>query len=58
MDYILLRFIGGFDAYQEIENNVCRRYRDLSGDILFEVPPEGDGGTIIDEAPPRQDWML
>jgi hypothetical protein len=60
MTYYLLQF-NGFQAYQEIEGggggNVTR-YVNLDGTTAFIIPPEGDGGTIIDLNPPHLDWML
>lgn len=57
MDYILLDF-GDFQGYQEIQNGNVIRYVDLQGSELFVLPPVGNGGSVIDATPPRQDWMI
>jgi hypothetical protein len=57
MDYILLDF-GTFQGYQEIQYSNVIRYVDLQGSELFVIPPTGNGGSVIDATPPRQDWML
>ena len=57
MDYILLDF-GTFQGYQEIQHGNVLRYVGLDGTELFITPPVGNGGSVIDVTPLRQDWML
>ena len=57
MEYILLDF-GTFQGYQEIQSGSVLRYVGLDGAELFIMPPIGNGGSVIDVNPPRQDWML
>ena len=57
MNYILLDF-GTFQAYQENNNGQVTRYLDESSNELFIMPPEGNGGSVIDAEPPRLPWML
>lgn len=58
MKYILLHFAEGFDAYQEIENGVCINYKDADGNVLFTIPPIGDGGELVNEFPDSLPWMI
>lgn len=55
--YVLLRFKFG-NAYQEALNGNVTRYVDLAGNELFTLPPEGDGGELVDANPARISWML
>jgi hypothetical protein len=56
MDYILLDF-GAFRAYQEIVNGQVQRYVYEDGSFAFDMPPTGNGGSVVDASPPRLDWM-
>lgn len=57
MDYIYLDF-GTFKAYQESQQGQVTRYVSEEGIELFIIPPEGNGGSVIDANPPRLPWML
>ena len=57
MQYILLDF-GDFRAYQEVQHGNVVRYVGEDGALLFDTPPVGNGGVLVDANPPRQDWML
>jgi len=57
MDYVYLDF-GTFNAYQESQYGQVTRYLSEDGVELFVLPPEGNGGVVIDANPPRLPWML
>jgi hypothetical protein len=57
MSYILLDF-GTFRAYQESVNGQVQRYVYEDGSFAFDMPPTGNGGTVVDTNPHRQVWML
>ena len=57
MEYILLDF-GTFTGYQESIQGQVTRYVDESGNELFVIPPEGNGGAVLEVNPARQSWML
>jgi hypothetical protein len=57
MDYVYLDFIT-FKGYQESQNGQVTRYLDEDGNFLFDMPPIGNGGILLDGDPPRLDWML
>ena len=57
MDYVYLDFIT-FKGYQESQNGQVTRYLDEEGNFLFDMPPIGNGGILLDGDPPRLDWML
>lgn len=54
--YALLKFKFG-TAYQEALNGNVTRYIDEDGNELFVIPPEGDGGEVIDAEPETLPWM-
>jgi hypothetical protein len=55
--YIYLDF-GTFKAYQEALNQQVTHYLDELGNELFVIPPEGNGGVVIDTDPAKLSWML
>ena len=55
--YVYLDF-GEFKAYQEALNQQVTRYLDEAGNELFVLPPEGNGGFVIDAQPTKLSWML
>lgn len=57
MDYIYLDF-GTFKAYQESQYGQVTRYVSEDGEELFIMPPEGNGGAVINAEPSRLSWML
>jgi hypothetical protein len=57
MDYVYLDF-GTFRGYQESLNGQVTRYLDEDGNLLFIMPPEGNGGEPINGNPDRLPWML
>jgi hypothetical protein len=57
LTYVLLQFSFGL-AYQEADTGNVTRYCDLDGNTLFILPPEHDGGEVVDADPPRLDWMV
>lgn len=57
MDYVYVDFIT-FRGYQESQNGQVTRYLDEDGNLLFIMPPEGNGGSPIIDTPERLSWML
>jgi hypothetical protein len=55
--YIYLDF-GSFKAYQEALNQQVTRYLDELGNKLFVIPPDGNGGSVIEVEPVKLSWML
>lgn len=55
--YVYLDF-GSFKAYQEALNQQVTRYLDELGNELFVIPPDGNGGSVIEAEPVKLLWML
>jgi hypothetical protein len=55
--YVYLDF-DTFKGYQEALNQQVTRYLDEAGNELFIMPPEGNGGVVINVDPPKLSWML
>ena len=57
--YLKVEFATGLVAYQEVDPGmmVVERYRDASGEVLFEQPPVGVACWVVDESPEPLPWM-
>ena len=58
MEYILIHFENGVDAYQEVIDGQVTCYRDQLGNILENWVPINIGSIVLDAMPPRLDWMV
>lgn len=56
MQYILIQFDDGQQAYQEIANGIVQRYCDIEGNTLPDFPPTC-GAEVIEAKPARLGWM-